>query len=105
MVVNMPAFLMRRPGRSCVISFFYSQCLAYCLVHLGCLATASKNHLFMDVFEERMETGYEGQRGDGGKMVGSEKEKKEGRMEEKKGRDGGRKERSHNDLCLWVKSL
>lgn len=43
---------------------------------------------------------------DGGKMVGSEKEKKEGRMEEKKGgRDRGRKERSHNDLCLWVKPL
>lgn len=42
---------------------------------------------------------------DGGKMVGSEKEKKEGRMEKKKGRDGGRKEGSHNDLCLWVKSL
>lgn len=45
MVVDMsacppPRFL----ARGCVILLFYPQCLAYCLVHLGCLVTVSRNH-------------------------------------------------------------
>lgn len=58
--------------------------------------------------EETREEGMEGRWQEWKKQSrkGGWKTRKEEGMEEGKGwKKGGREERSHNDLCLWVKSL